>query len=182
MLDLKTYPDPCLRIKTKPVEEFTEALKETLRTMVDIMYTSQGIGLAATQVGLGLSVLAIDTGEGLKYFINPVILEKSKERSRMEEGCLSLPGITVSISRPERIKVRAQDEEGEFCIKTFDGLMAKAIQHEADHLEGKLIIDYLDPIRRFIASRKLLRIKQGEAAEKTCEVVCHVGKRHSKSS
>ena len=180
ILDLKTYPDPCLRIKTKPVEAFTEELREILRSMVEMMYESQGIGLAATQVGLGLSLLVIDTGEGLINFINPSILEASKEKSKMEEGCLSLPGITVNVVRPEKIKVKAQDEEGEFFIKTYDGLIAKAVQHEMDHLSGRLIIDHLDPIRKFFAFRKLAKTKQREMP-KTCEVVCHAGKRRKRA-
>ena len=179
-LDLKTYPDPCLRIKTKPVEAFTEELNETLCSMAEMMYTSQGVGLAATQVGLGLSILVIDTGEGLINFINPEILERSKEKSKMEEGCLSLPGITVNVLRPKKIKLRAQDEEGEFFIKTYDGLLAKAVQHEMDHLSGKLIIDYLDSIRRFFVFRKLVNTKQREVP-KTCEVVCHAGKRRNRA-
>ena len=181
ILAIKTYPDPCLRIKTKPVEVFDDGFKGILRSLGDIMYASQGIGLAATQVGLGLSLFVIDIGEGLVNFINPEILEKSKEKSRMEEGCLSLPGITVNVARPEKVKVRAQDEEGEFFIKTYDGLIAKAVQHEIDHLSGKLIIDHLDPVRRFYVSRKLLKTKRSEMP-KTCEVVCHVGKRYNRTA
>ncbi|MEA3489069.1 MAG: peptide deformylase [Candidatus Omnitrophota bacterium] len=154
-LQLKIYPDPCLRIRTKAVEHFTPDLKDLLRKIADIMYLKQGIGLAATQVGLGLSVILVDIGEGLTNFVNPVVIEKSKKRSSMEEGCLSLPGITVNVSRPEEVKVRAQDGNGEFFIRKFDGLMAVAVQHEVDHLHGKLIIDYLDPIRRFIARKRI---------------------------
>ena len=80
-LELKIYPDPCLRIKTKPVEKFTQDFKDTLKSMAEIMYVNQGVGLAATQVGLGLSVLLIDIGEGLKTFVNPEIIEKSKKKT-----------------------------------------------------------------------------------------------------
>lgn len=180
-LELKIYPDPCLRIKTKPVEKFTQNFKETLRTMAEIMYLNQGVGLAATQVGLGLSVLLIDIGEGLKTFVNPEIIERSRKRSRMEEGCLSLPGVTVSVSRPERIKLRAQDENGDYFINTWDGLYATALQHEFDHLQGKLTIDYLDPVRRFITVGKLSRSKK-KVNGKTCEVICNVRKKHTKKS
>jgi len=154
-LELKTYPDPCLRIKTKPVDEFDDSLKDVLRAMADVMYVNQGIGLAATQVGLGLNVLVVDVGDGLVNFINPVIMEKSRESSSMEEGCLSLPGITVNVSRPEEVKVRAQNEHGEFFMKKFDGLVSKAVQHEIDHLQGKLLIDYLNPIRYLFSVKKL---------------------------
>jgi peptide deformylase len=174
-LELKTYPDPCLRIKTKPVEKFDRELEDTIKSMVDIMYLSQGIGLAAPQVGLGLSIFVIDIGEGLETFINPQIVERSDEKSSMEEGCLSLPGALVNVKRPVSVRIRAQNAKGEYFIKRFDGLAAKAAQHESDHLSGKLIIDYLDPIRRFLAGRRISGRKNG-ANEKSCEVVCHVGK------
>lgn len=177
-LNVKTYPDPCLRIKTKAVENFTEEIEETLCAMSDIMYESQGIGLAAPQIGLGLSMMVIDTGKGLIKCINPEILEKSKECSGMEEGCLSLPGLIVNIRRPEKIKVRSKNEKGDFFIQKMEGLSARAFQHELDHLQGKLIIDYLDPIRRFFTALRHRR--------KTCEVVCNDGKnsarRNEKSS
>ena len=160
VLELKTYPDPCLRIKTKPVEEFSQDLETTLRAMASIMYSKQGIGLAATQVGLGLRALVVDTGEGLMNLVNPIITELSKEKTKMEEGCLSLPDVTVDLARPESVKIRAQDEQGEFFIKKFTGLAAKVIQHEMDHLDGKLLIDYLDPIRGFIAKYKLRSAKR----------------------
>lgn len=174
-LELKTYPDPCLRIKTKPVEKFDQELEGILKSMVDIMYLSQGIGLAAPQVGLGLSIFVIDTGEGLEVFVNPQIAERSGDKSALEEGCLSLPGALVNVRRPATVRVRAQNGKGEYFIKRFDGLAAKAVQHENDHLNGKLIIDYLDPIRRFLAGRRLSGPKNA-VNEKSCEVVCHVGK------
>ncbi|MFH1837672.1 MAG: peptide deformylase [Candidatus Omnitrophota bacterium] len=169
-LTLKTYPDPCLRIRTKPVEQFSAEIGDILRDMTDLMYISQGIGLAATQVGVGLNLLVVDAGEGLIKLTNPEILDRSKEKSQFEEGCLSLPGVTVNIKRSKTIKIRAWDENGEIFIKKLEGLTATAIQHEMDHLNGKLIIDYLDPIRRFIVGRKLSLKRY---SKKTCEVVCH---------
>lgn len=160
-LELKTHPDQCLRIKTKPVERFDSELESIVRAMADTMYLNQGIGLAATQVGVGLDLMIIDTGEGLTVFINPEIVERSSKKAKMEEGCLSLPGVTVNVARSERIKVRAQDIRGEAFLKTFDGLMAKVIQHEIDHLNGKLLIDYLNPVLRLFADRKLSRQKNG---------------------
>ncbi len=179
-LELKTYPDPCLRIKTKPVENFDPELTLVLGMMADLMYDSQGIGLAAPQVGIGLRMMVVDTGEGLIKFVNPLMLESSGNKSKMEEGCLSLPGVNVEVVRPRTVKVRAQDEKGAFFVKQADGLLAKAIQHEMDHLEGKLIIDYLDPIKHFFATRKLAGPKQ-TGAKRTCEVVCNVGKRDTGS-
>ena len=104
-------------------------------------------------------------------FINPEILEKSKTKSTMEEGCLSVPGVIVKVSRPEKIKVRAKNAKGEVFVKSFEGLTATAVQHEIDHLNGRLLIDYLDPIRRFFARRRLRHVKRQEGI-KTCEVVC----------
>jgi len=145
-MELKIYPDPCLKIKTKIVENFDDDLKKTLKLMTDFMYMHRGIGLAATQVGLGISAFVMDTGESLQVFVNPVITDKSQKKTRLEEGCLSLPGISVNVLRPEKITIRAQDSDGEFFVKNFEGLEAKASQHEMDHLEGKLIINYLNPI------------------------------------
>lgn len=176
-LQIKTYPDPCLRIKTKLVEGFTREIESVLRKMRDIMYAKEGIGLAAAQVGLGLRLLVIDVGTGPINLVNPAIMENSKEKTRMEEGCLSLPGITVEVLRPQTVKVRAQNEHGEFFIKKFDALAAKAVQHEIDHLDGRLIIDYLNPFRYFIAVRKLAK-GCSEESPKTCEVMCNAGKRY----
>ncbi|MDP8299513.1 MAG: peptide deformylase [Candidatus Tantalella remota] len=177
-LEIKTYPDPCLKIRTKPVEKFDNDFKELLRSMADMMYVGQGIGLAAPQVGLGLDFFVMDPGDGLLNVVNSEIVEVSKKRDRMEEGCLSLPGVTVSVARPAEVKIRAQDENGDYFIKKFEGLAAKVVQHEMDHLEGRLLIDYLDPIRRFIASRKLMK-HRNNSVEKDCEVTCHVGKKDS---
>ncbi len=171
-LRLKPYPDPCLRIKTKPVEEFNGEVEDSLRSMADLMYLNGGIGLAATQVGLGLRLLVIDAGDELIKIVNPTIVEKSKEKDKMEEGCLSLPGIGVKVSRPVKVKVRAQDSGGKFFVRTFESLKAKALQHEIDHLNGKLIIDYLDPIRRLVFTRRA-GLFRNKGTGKTCEVVCN---------
>ncbi|MFH1411171.1 MAG: peptide deformylase [Candidatus Omnitrophota bacterium] len=169
-LELKTYPDPCLRIRTKPVESFTPDIDITLKAMADLMYLSQGVGLAATQVGLGISLIVIDAGDGLVKLVNPEIVDRSGEKTVMEEGCLSLPGENVNIKRARVVDVRAQDENGNFFVRRFEALGAKAVQHEMDHINGKLITDYLDPLRRFIAGRRLCSKKN---TKKSCEVVCH---------
>lgn len=173
--ELKIYPNPCLRVKTKRVEHFDRDLKDLLNVMSGIMYDSHGIGLAATQVGVGLSVFVMDVGEGLCAFVNPEIIELSSRKTRLEEGCLSLPGITVSVARPEKIKVKAFDENGKMFIRNFDGISAKAVQHEVDHLKGRLIIDQLNPVRYFLATRELLSTNR-RPKEGKCEVVCRVGK------
>lgn len=176
-LQLKTYPDPCLRVKTKRVEVFDRDLKELLEAMAVSMYESQGIGLAAPQVGVGVRVFVMDTGEGLSVFVNPEIMEFSPRKTRLIEGCLSLPGISVSVPRPDKIKVRACDENGKMFTKSYDSLAAKAIQHEMDHLNGKLIIDHLNPVKHFLAVRELSS-KKRKIKDGKCEVVCRVGKKN----
>jgi peptide deformylase len=156
-LSLKTYPDKCLTIKTKPVKIFGKELASDAKKMADIMYVSQGIGLATTQVGLDYSMLVVDIGGGLHIFVNPEILECSPKKTKLEEGCLSLPGIKVAVSRPSSVKVKAQDHKGASFICVYDGLMAKVLQHEIDHLSGKVIIDYINPILKFACEKKLLK-------------------------
>jgi peptide deformylase len=170
-LEVKIYPDTSLRVETQKVERFDSELKDILRAMADTMYLSEGVGLAATQVGLDRQVFVMDTGEGLLNMVNPERVSVSKKKSVLEEGCLSLPGVTVKISRPVEVRIKAQDGNGDFFVRDFSGLAAKAVQHEMDHLKGKLIIDRLGPIGRFLAARKIERGSK-EPVKKTCEVVC----------
>ena len=156
-LALRTYPDSCLRVKTKKVKQFSAEIREKARAMTAIMYAKQGIGLAATQAGMGIRMAVVDTGDNLMTLINPEILVRSREKDTMEEGCLSLPGVCVTMKRSSEIEVRAYDLNGTVFTKKFKDLEAIAIQHEVDHLNGKLIIDYLSPLARFIAVRKLMR-------------------------
>ena len=156
-LELKTYPDTCLRIKTLDVEDFTDETRRMVSAMADLMYKSQGIGLAAPQVGVALKIVIVDIGEGLKVFINPKVIKRSSEKDTFEEGCLSLPGIAVKVTRPKCIEIQASDQDGNVVTGEFDGLEAKAIQHEIDHLRGKLIIDYMNPFTRFISAFKIKR-------------------------
>ena len=155
--ELKTYPDTCLRIKTLDVEDFTDETRRMVNAMAELMYKSQGCGLAATQVGLDLSIVIIDIGEGLRAFINPRVLKRSQEKDTMEEGCLSLPGIGVNVTRSAEIEISAKDQNGNIIDGKFEGMAAKAIQHEIDHLRGKLIIDYMNPFARFISAFKFKR-------------------------
>jgi peptide deformylase len=177
LLEVKIYPDPCLRVKTNPVEEFDSDLRDMLSAMSELMYASQGVGLAATQAGVGIKAFVMDIGEGLSVFVNPEIVEASGKKTRLEEGCLSLPGITAGVMRPESVKVRACDENGKMFTKIYHDLAAKAVQHEMDHLNGKLIIDHINPIKRFLAVRELSSRKQ-DLLHRDCEVVCGVGKRN----
>lgn len=139
------YPHPTLRYKSKPVTRVDRELREIVRTMFDLMYQAKGIGLAANQVDLPLQLFVINTkgdpneGEEL-VFINPVI-SSPKGTHEAEEGCLSIVGVNAIVARPERIHISAYDLQGNEINKTVDGLLAKAIQHETDHLHGVLFID-----------------------------------------
>ncbi len=175
-LTLRIFPDPALRGKAKQVKDFS-GVADTIGDMARIMNACGGIGLAAPQIGISLRLLIIDVGCGLREFVNPRILSRSRSKSKMDEGCLSVPGVNVTVTRPERIKVMAQNAMGVFFTEEFDGLAAKAVQHENDHLDGKLILDYLDPVRYFLMARRFRSL--GAGTKKTCEVVCNDGKRSS---
>ncbi|MCM8779905.1 MAG: peptide deformylase [Candidatus Omnitrophica bacterium] len=140
-MKIRTYPDPVLRQKAKPVSQVTAEIREILKEMSKAMYLGMGIGLAAPQVGISKQLIVIDAGEGLKCFVNPKIIQK-KGSSVLEEGCLSFPGISVRVKRAAEVKVEAMDENGAPLNMTGRGLMAHVLQHEIDHLRGRLIIDY----------------------------------------
>lgn len=179
-LKLRIFPDPVLRVKAKEVDDF-KGISSVIEEMAEIMYASNGIGLAAPQVGLSKRILIIDVGDGRRDFINPKITQRSAKKTKMEEGCLSVPGVGVTVSRPDRIKVKASDASGKLISEEFKGLAARAIQHECDHLDGKVILDYLDPVRFFITARKFKHPAKTRKG-KTCEVSCNDGKRNSKRS
>ena len=138
---LRIYPDPVLRRTALPVEEVTKSARRFLRGMARMMYYREGIGMAATQIGLRRRMIVADIGEGLLSLINPEILDRRGESS-MLEGCLSLPEVGVHVPRSESIVVHGLDSKGRELTQTISGLMARVIQHEIDHLDGVLIIDY----------------------------------------
>ncbi len=138
---IRIYPDPVLRQVAHAVDTVDGPTVDVLRAMVSQMYARGGIGLAATQVGVLRRMIIADVGDGLVSFINPLILDRSGESSLLE-GCLSLPDIGVHITRSERITVTGLDREGAETTLEPDGLMARVIQHEIDHLDGILIIDH----------------------------------------
>ncbi|MDD5005453.1 MAG: peptide deformylase [Candidatus Omnitrophica bacterium] len=156
-LKIHTYGDKVLRNKSLPVKKVGEEERRILDKMVDIMYTHGGIGLAAPQVGINKQIIIINVGKGLYKLINPKISEK-KGSAVLEEGCLSLPGISVEVKRAKRIFVEAMDEFNKDVAFWADDLFSRAIQHEIDHLVGKLIIDYASFIKR-IKIRKNLKKK-----------------------
>ncbi len=145
MLEIYTIGEEVLRNKSKKVDKFDSALKLLVEAMFEKMDEADGVGLAAPQVGVNLRVFVIDDRNGIKKaFINPEIVETSMEECEMEEGCLSVPGVYSFLSRSERVTVQAQDINGKTFRMEADGLFARAIQHENDHLNGVLFVDRLD--------------------------------------
>ena len=155
------FPDPRLREVAKPVAEVDAEILELVEDMAETMYDAPGIGLAATQLGIAKRVCVIDVaGEDepsdLRVFINPEILERDGQQT-LEEGCLSFPGVHEEIKRAARVKARALGRDGEPFELEAEGLLAAAIQHEIDHLDGVLIIDKLNAVKRRLVSRKVAR-------------------------
>jgi len=167
LLDILKYPDPRLREVAKPVAAVTADTRKLVDDMAETMYAATGCGLAATQVGVNARIFVIDiAGEDeasdLKVFINPEIIDTSGSQT-WEEGCLSFPGATEEIRRAEHVKVRALDQFGKPFELEATGLLAIAIQHENDHLDGVLLIDKLNALRRRLVSRKVTRTIAEEA-------------------
>jgi peptide deformylase len=156
------YPDKRLRNPGKPVTRFDAELRQLVDDMAETMYAAPGVGLAAPQIGVSLRLFVIDVAVGddtpsqLRVFINPEILESSGEVS-YEEGCLSFPGVHEEIARAERVKVRAQDVDGGSFELEADGLLAIAIQHEHDHLQGTLMVDHMSLLRRRLVHRAMVK-------------------------
>lgn len=157
LLTILEYPDPRLRTKAVPVGQVDDALRRLIEDMIETMYAANGIGLAATQVNVHQRLLVIDISEernDARVFINPEILARDGEEL-MEEGCLSVPGFYENVQRAQRVRVRALDRNGETFELDADGLLAVCIQHEMDHLEGKLFVDYLSDLKRTRIRKKL---------------------------
>ena len=157
LLPIIKYPDPRLHKVAKPVIEVTENTRKLIRDMSETMYEAPGIGLAATQIDVHEQIVVIDVSEthdDLQVFINPVLLElEGIEES--EEGCLSVPGIYETVTRANRVKVQAQNENGETFQLEADGLLAVCIQHEIDHLHGKVFVEHLSHLKQTRIRAKL---------------------------
>jgi len=169
VLNILRYPDPRLHKVAKPVAVFDERLKKLAADMAATMYDAPGIGLAATQVDVHEQVIVIDTSEThdqLRVFINPEILWASEERQVYDEGCLSVPGIYDGVERPAQVKVRAFDLDGQPFELEADGLLAVCIQHEMDHLKGKVFVEYLSPLKRNRIKTKLVKEERELQREK----------------
>ena len=145
ILEIVKIGDDVLREKCTPVKEFDSAFKMLTSAMLDELLEADGVGLAAPQVGIPQRFFVVDIRDGKKYvFANPEIIETSIEEGPYEEGCLSIPGVYHEVIRPLKVKVQARDENGKLFNLSADGLLARVIQHEYDHLEGKLFVDRLD--------------------------------------
>jgi peptide deformylase len=170
LLNILRYPDPRLHKVAKPVTEFGERLQKLVADMAETMYEAPGVGLAATQVDVHERVVVIDvteTHDELMVFINPEIVWSSPEKQVYDEGCLSVPGIYDGVERPARVKVRAVDQHNKAFELEADGLLAVCIQHEMDHLMGKVFVEYLSPLKRNRIKTKLQkeeRATQGRRA------------------
>jgi peptide deformylase len=158
-LKILKFPDPRLRTVAKKVEKFDKSLEKLTKDMLHTMYEDNGIGLAATQVNRHIRVIVMDLSEERnepRVFINPEYKILNKESlASFEEGCLSVPGFSEEIIRPDKIDLKWQDLSGELHQDTPDGLLTVCIQHEIDHLEGKLMVDYISPIKRDRIRKKL---------------------------
>ena len=163
------YPDKRLRERGKKIAAVTPELRKLIDDMAETMYAAPGVGLAATQIGEALQLFIIDIADAeepsdLKVFINPEILEATGELT-WQEGCLSFPGVQEEIDRAAHVRVRAQDRDGKWFEIEAEGLLAVAIQHEYDHLQGQLMIDHMGPLKKRLTHRKM--VKRAEEQDAT---------------
>jgi len=167
-LDILTFPDPRLRLKALPVTQVDDAVRALVDDMLETMYAAPGIGLAANQVDVQRRLVVIDTSENHDTplcLINPEILSK-EGKTQMDEGCLSVPGFFEPVTRAETVTVSALDRDGNPFTLEADGLLAVCIQHELDHLDGKLFVDHISMLKRQRIRRKLEKDqRQAQAAE-----------------
>lgn len=157
VLDILRYPDSRLHTVAKPVQIVDDTIRKLVADMAETMYAAPGIGLAATQVDVHRQLLVLDVSDDKNtplVIINPRIVEREGKQV-YQEGCLSVPGIFADVERADRIRVEAQDIDGKPVVIDADGLLAVCIQHEMDHLAGKLFVDYLSPLKRELVRKKL---------------------------
>jgi peptide deformylase len=164
------HPDPRLKAVAKPVAVPDEGVRRLAQDMLETMYDAPGIGLAAPQVGVMSRLLVMDCAKGDEaprplVLVNPEVVWASEERAPYEEGCLSIPDHFAEVTRPAEVEVRWTDLDGQPRQERFDGLWAVCVQHEIDHLNGKLFIDYLGPIKRGMITRKMEKLKRDLARD-----------------
>ncbi len=168
VVEVIKYPNPLLTRPSLPVREIDPSINELIDTMIETMYASKGIGLAAPQIGRLLRVIVLDVpedeegeqGKNLMALINPEVVE-GRGKVEIEEGCLSVPEVKVKVPRYEEVVVKGLDREGREIFVEGGGLLAVALQHEIDHLNGRLIVDYLSRIKKDIVRRKLKKLYGG---------------------
>lgn len=166
ILNILEFPDPKLRTIAKPVKNIDDKIRSIIKDMFETMYDANGVGLAATQVDIHQQIIVIDVSEERNkplVFINPSIEVINEELDGYEEGCLSVPGFNESIERPKHVRVTALNEQGETFTTEPEGLLAVCIQHEMDHLNGKLFVDYLSTLKRNRIRKKLEKIHRQQA-------------------
>lgn len=158
ILPILEFPDPRLRIKAKPVADVNDAVRKLVDDMLETMYKAQGIGLAATQVDRHVQVIVMDLSEAKdepRVYINPTLTPLCQDKAPYDEGCLSVPGFYETVERPARVRISALDRDGTRFEVEADGLLAVCIQHEMDHLSGKLFVDHLSSLKRERIKKKL---------------------------
>jgi peptide deformylase len=166
LLNILQYPDPRLHTVARPVAGVDARIRQLVADMLETMHEANGIGLAATQVDVHERVIVIDISEDRQHplvFINPEIVWASEETQVNDEGCLSVPGIYDGVERASRVKVTAQDEHGHARTIEAEGVLAVCIQHEMDHLRGKVFVEYLSPLKRSRIKAKMLKAQRESA-------------------
>ena len=166
ILNILEFPDPRLRTIAKPVAVVDARIKQLVEDMFETMYAAPGIGLAATQVNVHERIVVMDIseqGDEPRVFINPELEPLTDDLEQMQEGCLSVPGFFETVTRPERVRVKALDKNGEPFEEICEGLLAVCIQHECDHLNGKLFVDYLSNLKRDRIRKKLEKLHKLQA-------------------
>ncbi len=158
--EIKIYGDPVLRKESATVDKIDENILQLIDDMVETMYDAPGVGLAAPQIGVNKRIFVIDTDGKLRKIINPVFIERSEEFEEGEEGCLSIPGIYKKVKRPKAVKIKYLNEKGEEVVEEAVGLYARALQHEADHLDGVLFVDKVSNLSKKLITKKLERMKK----------------------
>ncbi|MGY0395084.1 peptide deformylase [Fusobacterium sp.] len=168
--EIRKYGDPILREVAQKVEKIDDEILEILDNMVETMYETKGVGLAAPQVGISKRIFVCDQGDGVvRKVINPVITPLTENLIECEEGCLSVPGIYKKVQRPEKIRVEYMNEKGEEVTEEVEGFLAIIMQHEFDHLEAVLFVDKISPIAKRMISKKLQSLKKETLRENKIE-------------
>ena len=166
ILNILEFPDPRLRTIAKPVDVVDDGIRQLIDDMFETMYDAPGIGLAATQVNVHKRIVVMDLSEDKtepRVFINPEFEFLTDEMEQYQEGCLSVPGFYENVDRPQKVKIKARDRDGQPYELTAEGLLAVCIQHECDHLNGKLFVDYLSNLKRDRIKKKLEKLHRQQA-------------------